>query len=54
MEKTLKYQLNESYAEGYRDAKEEIWQSLKQLCSCDSKYLCIACRTTLHLKGEEI
>lgn len=54
MEKTLKFILNESYAEGFNDARNDIFAKLKSMCSCDNAYLCIACRVTLILKGEEI
>lgn len=54
VEKTLKYQLNESYAEGYNDSRNEVFSKLKSMCSCDNTYLCIACRVTLIIKGEEL
>lgn len=54
MQKTIKYQLNESYHEGYNDAQNETYAKLKTMCSCDTRYLCIACRVALLLKGEEL
>lgn len=35
VEKTLKYQLNESYAEGFNDAREHIANLIKQRCVCE-------------------
>ena len=54
VEKTLKYQLDESYAEGYNDAREEIVSKLHLNCNCSPTHLCSCCRARLVIEGNEI
>ena len=37
MQKTIKYNLDESYAQGYNDARDEIAKEIKILCNCVTK-----------------
>ena len=34
MEKTIKYQINESYCEGFNDARQHIADLIKERCVC--------------------
>lgn len=54
-QKTLKYQLNESYAEGFNDAVLELANAGILNCYCEvAKQLCPVCRYKLKQAGSEI
>lgn len=50
MQKTIKYNLDESYAQGYNDAREEIAKKLENKCSITITgefYLCEHCKNSI-------